>query len=98
MAFRKRAPITYSSGSSVLEVVEVESDGFQHRDIKRISEEESAELHPVDMEEFSLSEQMRSGIQIKEIPCEHLLDSNDPLSHQIDETEVLKQITSKQSE
>ena len=78
MAFRKRPPIHYCGSSAVLDVLENE-DG--KRNLVVISEEEFLRKNPPITEEYPLSKELEAGVNLKEIPCGHLIESLDPIDH-----------------
>ena len=88
-AFRKRPPISYSIGSSVVDVSENE-DG--RRSLVSMSVGEYFRKNPVSMEEYSLTEELKAGVSLKEIPCSNLISSSDPIDHPIDENAVLEKV------
>lgn len=89
MAFRKRKNIHLSSMGSVVEVFENDSK----RTLSFVSIDEYRERHKIPDEEFTLTEQLDSGVPLKEIPCGSLLDSNDPTQIPINPVEVLNSLT-----
>lgn len=89
MSFRKRKPIIYSVGGSV---VDVETDENGVRSLVSMSSVEYLRKNPPPTEEFSLTEELRSGVPLKEIPCSNLIGSNDPIDNPVNEQEVLSNI------
>jgi len=92
MSFRKRTiPISYSP-SSVLDVV----DGVDGRTVVTTSIETYRQIHPIPAEEFTLTEELQSGVPLKEIPCGSMLNPSDSLDVHINEQDILDSLT-KQS-
>ena len=89
MAFKQRKIRHFSSGCFVPDV-RTDSNGF--RTIVSISPVEFAELHPPVMEEYTLTEELQSGVPLQEIPCGHILDDNSPNMPDDDE-EILNALT-----
>lgn len=88
-AFRKRAPIHYAISPSVVDVSENE-DG--RRSLVSMSVDDYFQKNPISMEEYSLTEELKAGVSLKEIPCGNLISSSDPIDHHIDESKVLEQV------
>lgn len=89
MSFRKREPIIYSAGGSV---VDVETNESGQRSLVSMSATEYLRKNPPPTEEFSLTEELRSGVPLKEIPCGNLIGSNDPVDNPVNEEKVLRDI------
>lgn len=92
MSFRKREPIVYSAGSAV---VDVETNESGQRSLVSMSTEEYLRKNPPPTEEFSLTEELRAGVPLKEIPCGNLIGSNDPVDNPVNEEKVLQDIQDK---
>lgn len=92
MSFRKRESIVYSAGSAV---VDVETNENGQRSLVSMSTEEYLRKNPPPTEEFSLTEELRAGVPLKEIPCGNLIGSNDPVDNPVDEQKVLQDIQEK---
>lgn len=91
MSFRKRPPIPHGDCPIIVDV-SVSATGL--RSLVSESSEVFFNSHPIPMEEFTLSEEMQAGVPLKEIPCNGLIGSNDPLDHSIDAEQVLKSLDS----
>lgn len=89
MAFKKRTISHFSFGSFVPDV-QTDSNGM--RTVISLSPSEFAEKHPPVMEEYSLTEELQSGVPLQEIPCGHILDDNSP-NMPLDDEEVLNVLT-----
>ena len=74
MSFRKRNCNIVSSASFSVVDVQTSQDGV--RDSVRLSEDEFFVKHPIPQEEFTLEEQIASGVSLKQIPCESLLNDD----------------------
>lgn len=42
--------------------------------------------HPIPTESYSIGEQLKAGVSLKDIPCGTLLDSSDNLDYEVNET------------
>lgn len=85
MSFRKRTiPISYSP-SSVIDVV----DGVDGRTVVTTSIDNYRQNHPIPDEEFTLTEELQSGVPLKEIPCGSMLNPSDSLDVPINEQYIL---------
>lgn len=85
MSFRKRSiPVSYSP-SSVIDVV----DGVDGRSVVITSLETYRKNHPIPVEEFTLTEELKSGIPLKELPCGSMLNPSDSLDIPVNEQEIL---------
>lgn len=89
MAFRKRKNIPLSFMGSVDEVFETDSKRF----LSSVSVDVYRDRHKIPDEEFTLSEQLDSGVPLKEIPCSTLLDTNDPTQIPLNPDELLNTLT-----
>lgn len=94
MAFKKRTISHFSFGCSVPDI-QTDSNGF--RSVLSLSPSEYAEKHPPVMEEYTLTEELQSGVPLQEIPCANLLDDNSP-NMPDDDDDVLNSLTSKTTE
>lgn len=74
MSFRKRNCNIVSSSSVSVVDVQTSQDGI--RDSVCLSEDDYFEKHPIPQEEFTLEEQISAGVQLKQIPCETLLNDD----------------------
>lgn len=43
-------------------------------------------VNPIVTEDFSLEEQIRAGVQLKDIPCSTMLDSSDNLDYEVNDS------------
>ena len=91
MSFRKRPPIPHGDCPIIVDV-SVSATGA--RSLVSQSSEDFFNSHPIPMEEFTLSEELQAGVPLKEIPCNGLIGSNDPLDHNIDADQLLKRLNS----
>lgn len=78
--FRKREPVIYGSYGSVVDVKEDDSG----RSLASVSVSEYNKLHELPPDNFTLSEQLQSGVPLKEIDCSRLIGSNDSNDHPVD--------------
>lgn len=65
-------------------VVNEKSDGvnvIRHEVVVARSVEEWHEEHPIPMEDYSIGQQIDSGVSLKDIPCSTRLDSGDNLDY-----------------
>lgn len=91
MSFKKRQITHFSFGCSVPDV-QTDSNGM--RTVLNLSPSEFAEKHPPVMEEYTLTEELQSGVPIQEIPCGHILDDDSP-NMPGDDEEILSALTSE---
>lgn len=90
MSFRKRPPIPHGDTPIIVDVTTAPSGA---RSLSSVSSSEYFDKHPISMEEFTLTQELDSGVLLKEIPCGSLIGSTDPLDHNIDETKLLDSLT-----
>lgn len=91
MSFRKRKPFPSSPSVGVTDVTE----NPEGRSLFRSSLGDYAKRHAIPDEEFSLTEQLQSGVPIQEIPCGNLLNKSDPLDVNVDAQQILANIQEK---
>lgn len=60
------------------------------------SDKEWFDTHPIPTENYSIDEQVRAGVPLKDIPCGTMLDSDDNLDYEQNEyaeQQILEQLT-----
>lgn len=106
-SFRKRSPIIYDSSEVPfirdLDKTEVNHNGIilENENLVIISPEEFHKKHPVPMQEFTLMDELEAGVNLREIPCGTMLDSDDNLDYAVNDTAeetLLKQLNSDNNE
>lgn len=90
-AFRSRAPILYQGGTPFirdLEKTEENSNGVvvNKETLVILTPSDYHKKHPVPTEEYSLTDEIEAGVNLREIPCGHLLDSEDNLDYDINDS------------
>ena len=101
--FRKRKPFGDCDFSPavikdvVTEEVRVGTSVVNVERVVDCSLDEYMQRHPICMEDYSLEEQLRAGVPLKEIPCSTMLDSTDVEDYEVNqyaESELLSQLNS----
>lgn len=89
MSFRKRPPISYGGAPSFRDVLENED---HKRTLVTMNVREFALKNPCITEEYSLTEELRAGVPLKELNVKNLIGSNDPADNTVDESAYLNMV------
>lgn len=85
MSFRKRKhSVFYQTPTRIVDVIGDNDDS--PRTMISSTPDEYLKKHPIEMQEYSLTQQLQAGVPLKEINCSHLLDSKDNLDYSQSET------------
>lgn len=80
--FKKRKQKIFVGGYNPprVECLKVGDDGV--RQVVKASQDEFRQLNPIDFTDFSLSEEMQSGVDIRQLPTSNILDANPEMSQE----------------
>lgn len=80
--FKKRKQKIFVGGYNPPRVECLKTDDSGTREVAKVSQTEFRQLNPIDFTDFSLSEEMQAGVDIRQLPTSNILDANPDMSQE----------------
>lgn len=90
---RKSNVLDLSGGYNPLNVQVCREDDDGVRSLVNVSPEEFRQLNPIDFVDFSLTEEIKAGVNIRELPTTSMLDVNPEMS----DSEILEKLVAQEN-
>lgn len=79
---RKINVLGMSGGYNPLTILYCREDDDGVRSLVKLSPDEYRQLNPIDFVDFSLSEELQAGVDIRQLPTSNILDPNPDMSQE----------------